>query len=111
MKDIFRANTSYFPYIQAIATAMIVYMLFFAPSAEWWLLSLAVYFLTGCLGITITFHRYLTHNSFKFRYKWMEYLFTFFGAIGGTGSSIGWVAVHNNIINTAIKTVIRTVLT
>jgi len=95
MKGYFRANTTYFPYIQAIATALIIYMMFAAPAAEWWLISLGMYFLTGCLGITITFHRQLTHGSFKFRYKWMEYLFTFFGAIGGTGSSIGWVAVHN----------------
>ena len=95
MKDIFRANTSYFPYIQAVSTATFIYMLFQAVPLQWWLLSIAMYFLTGCLGITITFHRYLTHKSFKFRYKWMEYLFSFFGAIGGTGSSIGWVAVHN----------------
>jgi fatty-acid desaturase len=95
MKNIFRANTIYFPYIQAVCTATLIYMLFQAVEYQWWLLSLGMYFLTGCLGITITFHRYLTHNSFKFRYKWMEYLFSFFGAIGGTGSSIGWVAVHN----------------
>ena len=95
MKDIFRANVSYFPYIQAVSTATLIYMLFQAVPFQWWLLSIAMYFLTGCLGITITFHRFLTHKSFKFRYKWMEYLFSFFGAIGGTGSSIGWVAVHN----------------
>jgi stearoyl-CoA desaturase (delta-9 desaturase) len=25
----------------------------------------------------------------------LEYLFSFFGAVGGTGSTIGWLAVHN----------------
>jgi len=59
----------------------------------WWLGSIVVYFLTGCLGITITYHRYLTHKSFSMP-KWCEYLFSFFGAMGGTGSTIGWVAVH-----------------
>lgn len=96
MKQIFRANTTFFPIIQLVSTVMIIYMIFNTPSVDWWLLSVFVYFLTGCLGITVTFHRQLTHRSFKFRWKWMEYLFTFFGAIGGTGSSIGWVAVHHD---------------
>lgn len=60
---------------------------------SWWILSIFVYYCTGCLGITITYHRYLTHKSFSMP-KWCEYLFTFFGAMGGTGSSIGWIAVH-----------------
>lgn len=59
------------------------------------MLSLFVYFLTGCLGITITFHRYLSHKSFKMS-KPMEYLLSIFGALGGTGSPLGWVAVHKN---------------
>ena len=99
IKDIFRSNTQLFPVGQLIATSAILYMLYQtiqgAVAWEWWLASYAMYFCTGCLGITITFHRYLTHRSFKYRYKWMEYLFSFFGAMGGTGSSIGWVAVHN----------------
>ena len=64
-------------------------------SSIWWLASVGMYFITGCLGITITFHRYLTHRSFSMP-LWMEKLFTLFGCMGGTGSSIGWVAVHKN---------------
>lgn len=60
-----------------------------------WLLGTSiVYFAMSCLGITITFHRYLTHNSFKFKWNWMEKLFILFGSLAGTGSAIGWVAVH-----------------
>lgn len=59
------------------------------------MLSLFVYFLTGCLGITITFHRYLSHKSFKMS-KPMEYLLSILGALGGTGSPLGWVAVHKH---------------
>src|SRR5210317_586402 len=59
-----------------------------------WLIALGVYFLTGCLGITMTFHRCLTHQSFKFKYKWMERLGSYLGSINGTGSPLAWVIVH-----------------
>lgn len=59
-----------------------------------WLIALSIYFLTGCIGITMTFHRCLTHQSFKFRYKWMERLGSYLGSINGTGSPLAWVMVH-----------------
>ncbi len=59
----------------------------------WWLLAIFVYFLTGCVGLTVTLHRSLTHKSVEFP-KPLEYLFTFFGAMGGTGSSVAWTAMH-----------------
>ena len=59
-----------------------------------WLIALGIYFLTGCIGITMTFHRCLTHQSFKFKYKWMERLGSYLGSINGTGSPLAWVMVH-----------------
>ena len=56
---------------------------------------LAGYFVYGCLGIVVTFHRKLTHNSYKSN-EWLTKLFTIFGALGGTGSAIAWVAIHIN---------------
>lgn len=53
------------------------------------------YFLYGCLGVVITFHRYLTHGSYRVRPIIVK-LFTLFGAFAGTGSSIAWVAIHIN---------------
>lgn len=79
--------------LQIISSIITLGLLFLGFELEWWLLSVFVYFLTGCLGITITYHRYLTHKSFKMP-RALEYLFSFFGAIGGTGSTIGWAAVH-----------------
>lgn len=86
--------------VKGITLTQIVFtiLLFLVPfyttfEWQWWLLSVFVYYLTGCLGITITFHRYITHRSFKMP-KWCEYLFSFFGCMGGTGSTIGWLAVH-----------------
>jgi stearoyl-CoA desaturase (delta-9 desaturase) len=58
-----------------------------------WLLAFCVYFITGCFGMTMTYHRFLSHNSWKAP-KWYEYFGTLCGTYGLTGSSIGWVAIH-----------------
>jgi len=52
-----------------------------------------MYFLTGCLGLTVTMHRALTHRALALP-RPLEILFTLFGAAGGSGSSIAWAAMH-----------------
>lgn len=59
------------------------------------LLTLAGYFAYGCLGIVVTFHRYLTHNSYK-TYTLLSKFFSVLGCLGGTGSPLAWVAIHIN---------------
>ena len=61
-----------------------------------------MYFLTGCLGMTMTYHRLLTHRSWKAP-KWFEYLGTFLGTIGLTGSSMSWTAAHRKHHSSADK--------
>lgn len=82
-------------YTQVLFTIITIALLFFGFSIWWWMLSIFVYFLTGCLGVTVTYHRYLSHKSFKMPTA-LEYLFSVFAALGGTGSSIGWVMVHKS---------------
>lgn len=53
------------------------------------------YFLYGCLGIVVTFHRNLTHNSYK-TYSILNKIFSILGCLGGTGSPLAWVAIHIN---------------
>ena len=53
----------------------------------------AVYFVTGCLGVTVTFHRQLTHKSYE-TFPIIRKIGTLFGTLGGVGSSIGWVSIH-----------------
>ena len=53
------------------------------------------YFLFGCLGIVITFHRYFTHNSFS-THPWIIKVFSVLGCLAGTGSSLAWKAIHIN---------------
>lgn len=63
--------------------------------ASWyhWIISFFVYFLTGSIGMSGTYHRLLSHKSYQAP-KWWEYLGTILATIGGTGSSIAWCAVH-----------------
>lgn len=53
------------------------------------------YFLYGCLGVVITFHRYLTHKSYK-AHPFLVKIFSILGCLGGTGSPLAWVAIHIN---------------
>ena len=58
-----------------------------------WLLVIFVYFLNGCLGMTMTYHKLLTHNSWPAP-RWFRYVGTMCATIGLTGSAIPWVAIH-----------------
>jgi stearoyl-CoA desaturase (delta-9 desaturase) len=53
---------------------------------------LAMYLLTA-LGITIGYHRLLTHRSF-ITPKWLEYTFAALGSMAVQGPVISWVADH-----------------
>jgi stearoyl-CoA desaturase (delta-9 desaturase) len=53
------------------------------------------YFVYGCLGIVVTFHRKLTHNSYN-THPLLTKVLSIFGCLAGTGSSLAWVAVHIN---------------
>lgn len=83
----------FFTSMQVIAFLFFVWALFNPAGINYWVLSLLGYFLITCLGITVTFHRLLTHKSY-FLYKPLEYLFSYLGNLGCTGSSVGWVFVH-----------------
>jgi stearoyl-CoA desaturase (delta-9 desaturase) len=51
------------------------------------------YFVYGCLGIVVTFHRQLTHQSYT-THPLITKVFSFLGCMSNTGSSIVWVAIH-----------------
>ena len=68
----------------------------FAPfvfnwSAFW--LAMALYAVTGLLGITLSFHRNLSHKSFKLP-KWLEYSFAYCGVQALQGNPTDWVSTH-----------------
>lgn len=79
-------------FFQIIAHLSIIPMLMYA-TLDNWIIAIVVYFCTGCLGMTMTYHRLLSHKSWKAP-KFLEYLFTLFATVGMTGSAITWVAIH-----------------
>ena len=69
---------------------------FVAPFVFTWtglIVFVVAYFATGALGVTLCYHRLLTHRSFKTP-RWVEYLLTFFAASSLQGGPITWVATH-----------------
>ena len=52
-----------------------------------------LHFVTACLGVTLGYHRLLTHGSFKVS-KPVEYFLSCCGMLSAEGSPIFWVATH-----------------
>lgn len=53
-----------------------------------------LHWITGGIGICLTYHRLLTHRSFALRPRWLEYVLTIIGTTASEGGAIGWVADH-----------------
>jgi fatty-acid desaturase len=77
---------------QIIAHAALIYQIFYGSWIDWAVTAI-VYFLTGCFGMTMTYHRLLSHKSWDAP-RWFEITGTLLGTYGLTGSSIGWTAIH-----------------
>jgi stearoyl-CoA desaturase (delta-9 desaturase) len=57
------------------------------------LMILGAMYLTTAIGITVGFHRLLTHRAFA-TYKWLERVFAVLGSLSVQGSVMDWVADH-----------------
>ena len=78
-----------------VALAAGLYLTARTPWAMNWTqagLFLAFYVFTG-LGVTVGFHRYLTHGSFKAK-RWLKIVLTLAGTMAIEGAPIRWVADH-----------------
>lgn len=62
---------------------------------SWSAVGLAVFlhWVTGGLGITLGFHRLVTHRSFQTP-KWLEYFLVFCGVLACEGGVFYWVGMH-----------------
>ncbi|CAB4274130.1 unnamed protein product [Prunus armeniaca] len=54
--------------------------------------AVALYFISG-VGVTLSFHRNLSHKSFKLP-KWLEYFFAYCGVLSFQRSPLEWVSIH-----------------
>ncbi|XAR50544.1 hypothetical protein NMG60_11004897 [Bertholletia excelsa] len=80
----------------AAVVVLMHFLCLFAPfTFNWAALWVAVglYVVTGLLGITLSFHRHLSHRSFKLP-KWLEYAFAYCGVQALQGNPIDWVSTH-----------------
>lgn len=78
---------------QLIAHIGAIFWIYSSPSMIDWLIVLGVYFVMGCLGMSVTYHRLLTHRSFQTT-NTIEKIGTIFATVGLTGSSLSWTAAH-----------------
>lgn len=82
-----------FMFLSLIGTVAAVSI--YGLSVNAFLLIFLGYFLYGCLGIVMTYHRRLTHNSYQ-TYPLLTKLLSILGCFAGTGSPLAWVAIHIN---------------
>lgn len=66
---------------------------FFTFSWQALALCIVLHWITGGLGITLGFHRLLTHRSFKVP-KVLEYFFALLGTLACQGGPITWIVTH-----------------
>ncbi len=55
--------------------------------------AVALYYITGALGVSLGFHRLLTHRSLECP-RWLEYVLTTCGTLALQGGPMTWVATH-----------------
>lgn len=55
--------------------------------------ALLLYWVTGGLGITLGFHRLVTHRSFQTP-KWLEYFLVLCGTLACQGGPFEWIGMH-----------------
>jgi stearoyl-CoA desaturase (delta-9 desaturase) len=95
-----RKNAVEIAFLWFFVTAPLIAIIVAIPFAwAWGLLSwvdvglfAALYVFTG-LGVTVGFHRYLTHGAFKAK-RWLRIVLTLAGTMSIEGSPIRWVADH-----------------
>ena len=56
---------------------------------------LILYYVTACLGVTLGYHRLLSHKSFRVS-KWLERLLATCGALSCQHGPIDWVGLHRH---------------
>ena len=56
---------------------------------------LILYWVTACLGVTIGYHRLLSHRAFRLP-RWMERFFATCGALSCQQGPIDWVGLHRH---------------
>jgi stearoyl-CoA desaturase (delta-9 desaturase) len=54
-----------------------------------------LHFISGCLGITLGWHRLIAHRSFQVP-RWLEYFFVFCGSLACQSGPLSWIGLHRH---------------
>lgn len=95
MKNLFNVNRLKNLQILTISAYLAMFASFTFIKFSWGMLGLTtiMYFLIFGFGVSLTFHRGITHRALDM-HPAVELLGKFFASVGGTGSPISWVLVH-----------------
>src|SRR5215472_89928 len=88
-----RPSVQFVGFVQLLTGLVTVAALFSGVHWAWWLLAVFGYFVYGCIGLSIGFHRYYAHRTFAAP-RWAQILFTLAGALGCSGSPASWAVMH-----------------
>lgn len=95
MKNLFNANK--LKNLQILTIGAYLFTIISIPfiALSWNMVGLTVfmYFLIFGFGVSLTFHRSITHRAIDM-HPVLEFIGKFFASIGGTGSPISWVLIH-----------------
>lgn len=105
IKKIVNGNNAYTLFtFNAITFSVLIAGLFFVTfSWQYLAVSFFMYWLTVACGISMCYHRLLTHRSYTVP-TWLTRILATFGAISGTGGPIQWVMTHRDHHRYADKT-------
>ena len=79
--------------LHILATVAVISQIIWGNVTDW-LITLAVYSIVA-VGLTMTYHRCLSHRSFEFRWLWLRnFWITVCSVGGGFSSPLAWVAIH-----------------
>lgn len=78
--------------LHIFAYSSLIPMIMYADMFEW-CIAIAIYYTMSAVGISVCFHRLLTHRSFETS-KVIEYAMTAIGSLGMSGPPASWVIVH-----------------
>lgn len=68
-------------------------LILFSVTWKLFILMMIMYLVEG-IGITLAYHRCLTHRSFEFKHKWLERVFTTIGTMSLQRGPIWWSSLH-----------------
>ena len=88
-----KLNISWVPFFFVLAAHLLGFTALFHFSWAGLGICIVLHWVTGGAGITLGYHRLLTHRSFRVP-KMLEYFFAVLGALACQGDPITWVATH-----------------